>query len=218
LAVHEETQVSPEWGDRITPDILIAIRDKKLLPVAELDRGFVRPDYAAQVFVSYFQAGRICDYIQNRWGADKLLDMVHSFAALKTTPQVIQDDLGMSPEEFDKEFQASVYQELGPMAAGFEQWTQKLKELAALAKDKKYDEVLQKGDEVVRMYPDYVEAANAYEFIAEADLAKGNQQAAAAVLTEYEKIGGRNPDTLKELASLEEKLNEPKEAAATLDR
>ena len=56
------------------------------------------------MIVSYFQAGRICDYIQSRWGADKLLDMVHSFAQLKTTPEVIQENLGMSPEEFDKQF------------------------------------------------------------------------------------------------------------------
>ena len=45
LAVHEETEASPEWGDRMTPDIVVAIRDKKLLPVAELDRGFIRPEY-----------------------------------------------------------------------------------------------------------------------------------------------------------------------------
>ena len=64
----------------MTPEIVVALRDKKLLPVADLDRGFVRPEYPAQVFVSYFQAGRICDYIQDKWGAGKLLDMVHSFA------------------------------------------------------------------------------------------------------------------------------------------
>jgi hypothetical protein len=43
LAVHEETAVSPEWGDRLDPHVIMAIKDKKLLPVAELDRGFVRP-------------------------------------------------------------------------------------------------------------------------------------------------------------------------------
>jgi hypothetical protein len=32
LAVHEETEANFEWGDRITPDILVAINDKKLLP------------------------------------------------------------------------------------------------------------------------------------------------------------------------------------------
>ncbi len=55
LAVHEETQVSPEWGDRVSPEILVAIRDKKLLPVAKLDRGFIFPEYPAQVVVSYFR-------------------------------------------------------------------------------------------------------------------------------------------------------------------
>jgi tetratricopeptide (TPR) repeat protein len=37
-------------------------------------------------------------------------------------------------------------------------------------------------------------------------------------LTEYEKVGGDNPSTLKELASLEEELGQPRDAAATLDR
>jgi len=90
----------------MTPEIVVAIRDKKLLPVAELDRGFIRPQYPMQVIVSYYQAGRICDYIQSRWGADKLLDMVHSFAQLKTTPDVIRQDLAMEPEEFDRHFSA----------------------------------------------------------------------------------------------------------------
>jgi cellulose synthase operon protein C len=218
LAVHEETQVSTEWGDRVSPEILIALRDKKLLPVADLDRGFVRPEYASQVIVSYFQAGRICDYIQARWGDDKLLDIVHSFAQHKTTPEAIEQNLAMSPEEFDKQFQEWLYKDLGKTADGFDQWRNQLKELVALAKNKQYDEVLKKGEEVRRMYPDYVEGANAYEFLAEAHLGKGDKQAAAAVLAQYEKVGGRSPDALKELASLQQELGNPKEAAATLER
>jgi tetratricopeptide (TPR) repeat protein len=218
LAVHEETQASPEWGDPITPDIVVALRDKKLLPVADLDRGFIRPEYPSQVIVSYYQAGRICDYIQSRWGADKLLDMVHSYAALKTTPEVIQENLGMTPEEFDKEFQAWLYQGVQQTVDNFDKWREALKALVQAAKADNYDEVLKDGNAVVQMYPQYIYAANAYQFVAEADLAKGNKGAAAAVLTEYEKQGGRDPDELKQLASLEEGLGEPKAAAATLDR
>ncbi len=81
LAVHEEGEASPEWSDRLTPEVLLAIRDKKLLPVAQMDQGFIFPEYPSQVVVSYFQAGSICDYIKQRWGDDKLLEMVHSFAA-----------------------------------------------------------------------------------------------------------------------------------------
>jgi cellulose synthase operon protein C len=218
LAVHEETEVSPEWGDRITPDILVAIRDKKLLPVAQMDRGFIRPEYPSQVIVSYYQAGRICDYIKERWGADKLLDMVHSFAARKTTPDVIRDDLGMAPEEFDKQFMDWLDKDVGKTVANFDQWRAKLKELAGQARNKNYDEVLKAGEEVRHLYPDYIYPANPYEFMAEADLAKGDKPAAAAILTAYEKIGGHNPPALKQLASLEAELGKPADAAATLER
>ena len=218
LAVHEETEVSPEWGDRMTPDIVVAIRDKKLLPVAELDRGFIRPEYPMQVIVSYYQAGRICDYIKSRWGADKLLDMVHSFAQRTTTAEVIRQDLGMAPEEFDKQFLDWLDKDVGKTVANFDKWRTGVKDLVQQAKNKNYDEVLKEGEEVRRLYPDYVYPANPYEFMAEADLAKGNKQAAAAILTDYEKMGGRSPQTLKELASLEEELGKPADAAATLDR
>jgi tetratricopeptide (TPR) repeat protein len=218
LAVHEETEVSPEWGDRITPDIVVAIREKKLLPVAELDRGFIRPEYPNQVIVSYYQAGRICDYIKERWGADKLLDMVHSYADLKTTPDVIRADLGMAPEDFDKQFLEWLDKDVGKTVANFDVWRTKLKDLAGQAKSKNYDEVLKEGEEVRRLYPDYIYPANPYEFMAEADLAKNDKPAAVAILTSYEKIGGHNPPALKQLASLEEELGKPADAAATLDR
>jgi cellulose synthase operon protein C len=218
LAVHEETEASPEWGDRVTPEVLVAVRDKKLLPVTDLDRGFVRPEYPGQVIVSYFQAGSICDYIKNRWGDDKLLDMVHSFAGHKTTTEVIQQDLGMKPDEFDKQFRDWLNQSIGKTAANFDEWHKRLKELAELAQNRSYDEVLKQGDEVLHLYPEYVLDANAYQFIADADVAKGNDRAAADVLTSYEKMGGSSPESLKELASLEEKLGQPQEAAQTLDR
>jgi cellulose synthase operon protein C len=218
LAVHEETQADPEWGDPITPDIVVALRDKKLLPVTQLDRGFVRPDYDAQVIVSYYQAGRICDYIQDRWGNQKLLDMVHSFAKRTTTAAVIQQDLGMTPAEFDKEFQDWLYKGLDQVPQNFDQWHNELKQLASDAEAHNYDAVLKEGSDVVSLYPQYIYNANAYEFIAEADVAKGNKAAASAVLTEYEHQGGRDPDTLKELATLEQGLGHPQQAAATLNR
>jgi tetratricopeptide (TPR) repeat protein len=218
LAVHEETQVSPEWGDRVSPEILVAIRDKKLLPVAKLDRGFIFPEYPAQVVVSYFEAGSICDYIKSHWSEGKLLDMVHSYAQRKTTPEVIEADLGVSPEEFDKQYLQWLDKNYGAQAASFDQTRKALEEMAEAAKQKQYDAVIQEGEVVRRKYPEYIGAANPYELVAAADLAKGDKKAAEAVLTEYEKIGGEDPATLKKLASLEEELGQPKEAAATLDR
>jgi hypothetical protein len=148
LAVHEEGEHSPEWSDRVTPEVLIAIREKKLLPLSELDRGFVYPEYPSQVLVSYFQAGSICDFVKAKWGEEKLLDMVHSYAKSQTTEQVVQQDLGLAPEEFDKHYLAWIDKKYGPEAAHFDEWREKLKTLVAAAQKKQYDTVLSQGPAV----------------------------------------------------------------------
>jgi hypothetical protein len=218
LAVHEEGEASAEWSDRVTPEVLVAIRDKKLLPVAQLDRGFVSPDYPSQVVVSYFQAGSICDFVKSRWSDDKLLDMAHSYGQLKTTPEVIQQNLGLSSEEFDKQYAQWLEKSLGKTAASFDEWRTRLKGLVEVVRQKQYDAVLAQGEAVRRMYPEYVGDANAYEFLADAHLAKGEKKAAVAALTDYKKMGGQDPSILKTLASLQAELGAPNDAAATLDR
>ena len=218
LALHEEGEASPEWSDRLTPEILLAIRDKKLLPVAQMDQGFIFPEYPSQVLVSYFQAGSICDYIKQQWGDDKLLEMVHSFAALQTTPEVIQKDLQMSSEAFDKAYMAWLEKRVGQTVANFDTWHKDLKELAGQAQQNQNDAVVKAAPDVLRLYPEYVGDANAYQFLAAAQLAKGDKQGAVTTLVAYERMGGESPETLTKLASLEEELGQVKEAAATLDR
>jgi tetratricopeptide (TPR) repeat protein len=218
LAVHEEGERSPEWKSNPTPEVLIAIRDKKLLPVATLDRGFVYPEYPSQVLVSYFQAGSICDYVKAKWGEGKLLEMVHSYAHLQTTPQVIEKDLGLAPDDFDKQYLAWLDQKYGVEAAHFDEWRAKLKALVAAAQQKQNDAVLQQAPAIVAMYPEYVGDANAYELMADADKAKGDTRGEASVLTAYEQEGGQSPDVLKRLATLEEGARETDKATATLER
>jgi tetratricopeptide (TPR) repeat protein len=170
------------------------------------------------VVVSYFEAGSICDYIKSRWSEDKLLDMVHSYAQRKTTPEVIQADLGVSPDEFDKQYLQWLNERYGKMAAGIDEWRKEMEHLAQAANQKQYDAVLRQGEAIRSMYPEYIGDANVYQFLASANLAQGDKKPAAEVLTHYEKMGGQDPSILKKLASLEEELGQPKEAAATLER
>jgi cellulose synthase operon protein C len=218
LAVHEEGERSPEWRNRVTPEVLVAIRDKKLLPVAKLDRGFVYPEYPSQVIVSYFQAGSTCDFVKEKWGEAKLLDMVRSFAKVMTTPDVVKQDLGLAPEDFDKQYLEWLGQKHGAEAAHFDTWREKLKELVTATEQKRYDVVLAEGPGVIAMYPEYVEDANVYELMASADKAKGDAKAEIAILTAYEHQGGQAPEVLKRLALLEDAAGQKSEAAATLER
>jgi tetratricopeptide (TPR) repeat protein len=218
LAVHEETAASPEWGDRLDPHVIMAIKDKKLLPVAELDRGFVRPTYPTQVVVSYFEAGRMCDYIDREWGWPKLLAMIHDFAGGATTPEAIEKELGIKPEEFDKRFLAALTAETKKTVDGFDEWRKELKKVATEYKAHDYEEMIRDASGIRDSYPDYVEAGNVYQFLADGYLAKGDKKAAIAELERYAKVGGRSPDTLKQLATLLEEAGNRKEAAEVLDR
>jgi cellulose synthase operon protein C len=218
LAVHEEGQRSPEWRNRLTPDVVAAIRDKKLLPVAKLDHGFVSPEYPAQVIVSYFQAGSICDFIGEKWGNDKLLDMVHSYAHLETTPNTIQKNLGVTPEQFDAQYLAWINQKYGAQAAHFDEWHQKLKQLVEAMQQKQYDTVLKDGPAVLAMYPEYVEDANVYELMAVADHERKDTKSETAILSLYVRAGGESPDALKRLADLQSAAGDDSAAAATLER
>ena len=202
LAVHEEGERSPEWSDRVTPEVLIAIREKKLLPLAQLDRGFVYPEYPSQVIVSYFQSGSICDFVKAKWSEEKLLEMVHSYAKSQTTSQVVQQDLGLAPEEFDKQYLAWIDNKYGAEAAHFNDWREKLKMLVTASQQKQYDTVLAQGPVVLAMYPEYVDDANVYELMADAAKAKGDAKVEAAALTAYEHEGGQEPAALKRLATL----------------
>jgi tetratricopeptide (TPR) repeat protein len=218
VAVHEETAVAPDWGDRLDPTVLGAIRDKKLLPIATLDRGFIRPTYPMQVIVSYFQAGRICDYINQKWGFQKILDMMNQFAKNTPTPKVIEDQLGMKPEAFDKEFLAWLEKQVATPLAKFADWTKRIRVVAAAAKEKRHDDVIKEGLEIRDWFTDYVEAGNVYEFLADAYTAKGDKKSAMGELERYAKVGGRNPESLKKLAALYEENGRPKDAMAVLEK
>jgi hypothetical protein len=218
MAVYEETAVSAEWGDRLDPHTLSAIKNKKLLPVAELDRGFVRPTYPEQVVVSYFQAGRICSYIAQRWGHDKLLAMMHDFATEGSTAAVIRKELGMEPADFDREFLATVDAETRKTIDGFDEWRKQVKAAVELARAGKHQEVIEKTAAIRDVYPDYVEPGNVYELRADAFLATNNKPAATVELESYAKAGGRNPAALKKLATLLEETGRPVDAAKALDR
>lgn len=220
LAVHEESATTADWGDRVTPEIITAIRDKKLLPVAEIDRGFVHPTFPTQVIVSYYEAGKMCDYIASRWGEGKLLDMAHEFAKNRPTVDVIRDQLKMEPEAFDKDFQAEIDKEVGKTVANFKEWTTGLGELNKLSRTPGSDnnEIVSKGRALELIYPDYVETGNAYLAVAKACLAKEDKACAMEEYAKYSKASGRDADAVKQYARLLDEAGKPKEAEAALER
>ena len=203
LAVYEESLAGPGWGDRLTPEIIEAIREDKLLPIVRLDRGFVRPDYPAQVPVSYFQAGAVCEMIARDWGFPALIGLLRGYAARRSTAEILESELKLTPETFDARFRDYVRTRTHKVVAAFDsEWRPLMKTIAGLRAKKDLAAALEPARRAREMYPDYVGDGNAYEVIADALLEKGDRAGAVDELERYGRAGGRNPETLKKLAGL----------------
>lgn len=218
LAVHEEGAASPDWGDRMTPEIVTALQQKKLLPVLQLDRGFVRPEYPDQIIVSYFEAGKICDYITERWGNDAILGMIHSYADRKSTADAIQDNLHESPTSFDRDFIAWLDRQTGNTVRHFDDWKRGVKTAYSDLQHGKQDDAIREGLAIRDYYPDYVGSESDYELIVEAYLGKNDKAAAIHELEQYRDHGGTNIGTLKKLAKLEQQTGKPDQEQITLKK
>jgi tetratricopeptide (TPR) repeat protein len=220
LAVYEETAASgaTDWGDRLDPPSIMAMKDKKLLGIADLDRGFIHPTYPEQVIVSYFQGGQVITFIAEKWGYDKVLAMIHAFADKKDTVEVIEQELKLKPEEFDAQFFPWIDAKYKQQVEGFENWQKQLKLVSQASREKQWDEVIKRGLEIRDLYPDFVETGNVYQFLANAYLAKEDKAKAMAELERYSAVGGRNPATLKQLADMQIEAGKKREAAAVLER
>jgi tetratricopeptide (TPR) repeat protein len=144
--------------------------------------------------------------------------MIHSFAALKTTPEVIQQDLGLAPEEFDKQFLAWLDTHTKTQVEHFADWKKGVKEMLDAEKAKNYDQVIAKGNAIRDWYPDFVEEHSVYEILASAYMAKGDKADALEQLEKYSAQGGRSSATIKKLATLEEEAGHKDKAAAALTR
>ena len=200
VSVYEEWSTGPLPGRHIPVPVLAAIKEGKFLPIAELDRGFIRPTYEAQVIVSYMQAGLICEYIAGHFGQRSLEGMLDGFGAGKDTAEVVTSVLGIPPAKFDEDFAAYVQSELGPTIAQLTPWQEKQAELADAIEKADWRIVVAKAAEAIALFPDYVDEGSAYIAKAGAHRDLGETALSTDTLLEYRRRGGHDPDALFTLA------------------
>ena len=215
ISMYEEWQADPRWGESVTPEYIEASRKGKLLPIVDLDRGFIRPRYSGQVAVSYMQAGVVCNYIARRWGEGKLVELLRGFADDRSTAENIRAVLGREPDDFDKFFLEFNREIIGPAYDGLSRWRRRLKAAIEAAREEDWEAVLAPARDAQEAYPQHVGPGSSYSLLATAHEKLSNRQAAIEQLREYERRGGRRPETLKKLAGWLEEAGRPEQAAHT---
>jgi tetratricopeptide (TPR) repeat protein len=113
LSVLEERRARPGWGDDLSPLFLAAWRDGELLPVAELNNGFVRPNSPEQIGLSYYQASLVVELIERDWGKETILGMLRGYRDHQSTEEILRSRLGIDLEDFDERFDAFLEESFG---------------------------------------------------------------------------------------------------------
>jgi tetratricopeptide (TPR) repeat protein len=104
LAVYEEHAAQPGWGGDVSPDFLLAYLEGRLLPLSELNNGFVRPSYPEQVIHSYFQASLVFEFIEARWGFEVIREILNAFKDSKNHNEVLLGGLKLDKKSLDAAF------------------------------------------------------------------------------------------------------------------
>lgn len=243
LAVYEERHARQGWGDDVNPGFLVAYLEGRLVPVSELNNGFMRPSYPEQVGHSYYQASLVCELIERDYGFQALVDLLEEFAAGKSSADAFTAVLGMDIEQFDAMFDAYMQERfVGPLAAlrhaASSDGTphRSREEIAARARQHPDDFVAQlamgtlllqqdRDQEAIgylerakSLFPEYAGDDSPYWQLARVYKERGELEQAAAELDVLTAINERSYAARIQLAELRESLNDMRGAAAALEQ
>ncbi|MGI9262507.1 MAG: peptidase MA family metallohydrolase, partial [Woeseiaceae bacterium] len=214
VSVFEEWRSGPNAGVRIPMTVYNAMKDDRFLPIAELDEGFIRPTYEEQVIVSYMQAGLVCHFIDQRFGAEKLRQLLNAFGEGQLTGAAIASVFEMSPADFDNEFNLYIAREHGTILDNMEDWQRTHQSIGEKAAEEDWESIVDLAEHLIDLLPGYVEPDSPYVALARSHDEQDNRDAAIAALDAFWKNGGYDPSALKRLSGW---LEEAGQLSAAID-
>jgi len=200
LSMYEEWNTGPLPNRELSSDMLSAMREERLLPIRELDSGFVRPTYPGQVQVSYAQAGLICDFISQRWGHEALVTMLKQFADGASTATALGTAIGDAASDFDGQFKTWLEQRYGDLIEALDDYKIAERQLTRAFEGEDWVGVEALARDMIRRYPDRVGSGSPYLALAAAQREQGQSDDALATLLSWHELGGYQVETLRDMA------------------
>ena len=206
ISVLEEWQTGPSRfrvaghppGRRAVPVTVIdAHREGKLLPVADLDEGFVRPRYSGQIGVSYTQAGLVCEYIALAHGREALVHLLAAFAAGLDTGVAVETALDLPPGDLDSAFAAYLDDRFAAIDTA--SFRTAAAQAHGAAEAGNWAAVVEAAERAIASYPFFVDQMSPYPILADAEDRLGRRDRAIAAARTYWQAGGRLTTPLSQL-------------------
>ncbi|HEX6307635.1 MAG TPA: tetratricopeptide repeat protein [Longimicrobiales bacterium] len=234
ISVLEERRARPGWGEDVSLDFLMALKSGRILPVSELNAGFVRPTYPEQIIHAYYQASLVAGYIEQQHGERALRDMLRAYADGKTNDQVLRDVLNTEPDAFDRAFAAHLRTTFATQLAALDvpgrgrmesgqaqvggEFVDALRAARSALDAGRLDEAEQQAGRARSLFPEYAGADGPYLMLRDVHLRAGDTAAAAVALREHVARRESDYDAHIALADLLERLGDARGAADVLER
>jgi len=216
ISVFEEWRTGPTPGVSVPPDTIAALHDSRLLPVSELDAGFIRPSYPNQVQVSYMQAGLVCLFIEQRWGFERLVALLQQFGRKTSTAAAIEATFRMSSADFDREFNTFLRTRFAALLAGMDEWERSYQAARHAIESEHWSAAIEPARRAAQLYPEHAGPGSPNLLLAQALDKTGRRQEAIAAMEAYRAAGGWDPGALRELAGWLDEAGRASDATAIL--
>jgi tetratricopeptide (TPR) repeat protein len=234
LSVLEERRAREGWGDDVTVSFIAALQRNALLPVSELNAGFVRPKYPDQIAHAYYQASLVAELIEREHGEGALRDMLAAYRAGRTTDEVMRSVLRTEPAAFDEKFAQYLKQRFAQQLAAVEVTTGRGGDANALqvrgpfaAAMRAAKGAFEAGDMATaqreaerarQLFPQYAEEDGPHRLLHAIHVKQGDTGAATAALRSQIAINEHDIEAHLELAKLLEQQGDRKGTADVLER
>jgi hypothetical protein len=196
ISVFEEWRTGPIPGRKIPNNVLKAMSEGKFLPVAELDDGFMRPTYEDQVIVSYMQGGLVFEFIDIKFGFEKIVDMMYKFKDGSNAVEAIETTLGIGIGDFDAQFKEFIDAEYGEMLSKLPMWQEDQVASFKALETENWQAAIDAAKRANSIYPDYVEVDSPYIAMARAYARLEDKENEFRTLETFWQKGGYAPRAL----------------------
>jgi tetratricopeptide (TPR) repeat protein len=247
LSVYEEHRARPGWGDNLTSSFLKAYKEERLLKASELNSGFLHPQDPEQISLSYYQAALVCEWIEQRFGFEKIRQSLLLFSENKPAEEVFRRTLGLDAGEMDSEYARFIdahVQEIashlnfaqpngisaGDAVGGTDKdavtrllqsnpqdFFANLQMGALLQKEGAHAEAEAYLKKAQTLFPQYVEPGNPYQLLGQMYLETKRESDALAQFTAWSRVDGSSIEPLIKAAEIYRKRKDWASAAAMLN-
>jgi tetratricopeptide (TPR) repeat protein len=200
LAEYETIIARPEWVRENDQELFDALKNQRLPALGNMSRAFTRAEELEDVGMAYYASSQILVMLAQRYGHQKLGDMLRQWGAGKTSNEVIESVLGVKPAELDAQFKAFAEQKLSRFQKQFMPMQRKgrLEKVRALAQGAPKDLKKQLSFALSLLH-------------------EGEMEKALAVLKHVERMDPNNADARFIRAELDQ-TRDPAKAVATLSK